>query len=235
MPARLSALIAVLALCSLPAQAADWKIYHHDAQRGIEIALDQASLQQSGDSFSADIRLTVAASQQTFLGRQTIDCQANTYRLSNLRELRNGQLAEGSGNDDSGPIDANTANAGLKETYCARWQEPAGVRWQPYAQAGNESYFYDARVAQKRSRQRGEFPVWLKTSGSEKSLLVEVRLDCREKRFALLSGVYRNEAYGWLANIPAGPAQTPTPESSIAILQSMLCAPADKTARQPAR
>ena len=104
---------------------------------------------------------------------------------------------------------------------------PAEVRWKAYAAAPGETFFYDERLERESGGvdPRGEFPVYLKSRGEKQSLLAEVRISCRENRFAILSGVYRDEARGWLANIASGEPQTPAPDSPVAILRSMLCAP----------
>lgn len=232
-----SILSVLLVLASLPAIAGDWQRYHHDPAQALELFLDLDSLHQTTEGFESNIRLSLGQGRQEFIGRQTVNCAANTYRLANLQQVHPARPGTEHGDDDSGPIAANSATAELKALYCARWQEPEGVRWQAYAAGADENYFYDARVEKKRGRNgfSDEFEVLLKTMGREKSLLAAVRVSCRENHFRLLSGVYRDEARGWLSNIPAGKAQTPAANSSVAILQSMLCAPADKTTRQPAR
>lgn len=218
-------LFAILVLSSGLAVAADWYRYYVDVPRGVELFLDLDSLHQASDGFEADIRLSVDRGRQEFLGRQVVNCRAATFRLLNLREARAG--GDGGAGDEAGAVGADTALAGLMESYCVHWREPAEARWKAYATAPGETFFYDERVEHDPGGvdPRGEFPVYLKSRGEKQSLLAEVRISCRENRFAILSGVYRDEARGWLANIASGEPQTPAPDSPVAILRSMLCAP----------
>lgn len=223
-----SILSALLVLACLPAIAAEWQRYHHDPAQALELFLDLDSLRQNDDSFEADIRLSIGDGRQSFIGWQMVNCSANTYRLGKLREIGSDRAAADKGEAESGPISADSATSLLKEMFCARWQEPKGVRWKAFAVSPQERFFHDLRVERLRPPQGyGEdFRVWLKSVGSNKELLSEVSISCRENSFALISGVHRDKARGWVANIAAGKAQTPAPDSSIATLRTKLCRPA---------
>lgn len=228
--------LALLALSSTQAVAADWHRYHVEAVRAIEFFLDLDSLHQTSQGFEGNIRLSVGQGRQEFLGRQTVNCGAATFTLSNLREVRAG-TASGENAEVAGLIGNDTAMSALKELYCVRWQEPADVRWKAFASVSGEMFFYDERVEDDHNgaNPHNDFHVYLKSMGETKSLLAKVQISCLENRFAILSGVYRDETRGWLANISPGNPQTPAPDSPVALLRARLCAVSDNTGEKSFR
>lgn len=154
-----------------------------------------------------------------------MNCLAATHTLSALRELDQTKGSETIAQETAQPIHAETALSGLKELYCACWQEPAGVRWKAISTSPGASFFYDERVEQMRGSPGFEdgFTVFLKSLGVEISQLSEVRISCRDDSFSIVSGTQRDEARGHLTNIEAGAPRTPEPGAPIADLISLLC------------
>ncbi len=228
-------LLVLLSLSSPFAVGADWQRYHADPEQGRELFIDLDSLGQTPESFAADIRLSMWHGDQVFQGRQAVDCAAGTFTLSNLHELGVDQKSGENSFDDAGPIEAGTALSGLQELYCARWQEPPGVRWKILSASTQTVYFYDERIEQQRGNAgfNDAFNLYLKTQGADQSLLADIRISCRENTFTGLSGTKRDEARGWLANLPAGSTRTPDPDSPIAGLMSLLCQPTDGPGHPP--
>lgn len=225
----------ILALSSVQAIGADWWRYHFDPQQGIEIFLDRDSLQQTAEAVSMDVRLSASHSQQAFLARQTVSCLTPTYTLSQMRELGQGKNNDRVAEDETGTIPLDSALEGLKELYCARWQEPTGVRWKAYATAPGETFFYDERIEHmlEQSGFPDEFTVHYKSLGKPQSRLAEIRISCRAHTFAILTATHRNEANGLLTHLDQGSPAVAPPGSPADILMSLLCAPAVGSDGQP--
>lgn len=110
------------------------------------------------------------------------------------------------------------------------------MQWKAFATAPGETFFYDVRVGETQSGSAftDKFSVYLKTLGDQKSLLAEVSVACSENNFSILSGVYREEARGWVANIEPGSSQVSASNSPVAILRTMLCATSSGNSSSPA-
>ncbi len=218
-------LLALFALVGNPLAAAEWQSFHHDPQGGLDLFIDLDTLRQTANGFESELRLWRSIGRQEFRGRQAIDCRRKHYRLSEMREVLAEQQVGELAPEERGEIADNTAQSSLLDIYCVRWQEPAGVRWLAYAQTPGETHYFDQRAesASRRQKPANERLLQVKTRGDKISMLMEVRLFCQENRFAIVNGVYRDEARGWLARIPPRDPQTPGPDSAISLLRTRLC------------